>query len=241
MNIVLVNLVIRHCGFALGPAVAYRNARIVCIRHFVVFNHDIARVASANAHGSLMFVGYVRNQVVTERIARADFVLVGRVIRNMNFSQGILRELAEHNAVRTDFVEHVAFDQVIVRTGDHVETVSSHLRKSAVPDFHVVSIFNTETCIRTPEEELVTTQAAIFFHHFDIEHAGLQIKESFFAGTEVIRMCEMQTIEFHVAHLGLGVFAKNAKERIDVRRDHICSAHIFAFAGLVINRSSRLV
>ena len=186
MNVVLIDVVVRHGGFALGPAITHRNTGIVCIGHFVIFNHDIARITGGNAHSALVFVRHVRNEVVTERVASADFVFVLRIVRNMDFGRRILRELAEHDAVRTDFVEHVAFDQVIVRAGDHVKAVCRHLRKRAVPNLHVMSVFDAETSIRAPKEELVTAQATVFSNHLDIEHARLQIQEPFFTRAQIV-------------------------------------------------------
>ena len=188
-----------------------------------------------------MFVRHVRHKVVTERIASADFILVGRIVRNMDFSRRILRELAKHNAVCTDFIEHVAFDQVVVRTGDHVETIGGHLRKGAVADSHMVSIFNTETSVRTPEKELVTAKTTVFSNHFDVEHTGLQIEEALLTRAQIVRMSESQAFESHVTDFALGVFAKDAKERVDTRCDDICRTHVFAFTSLVIQSVGRFI
>ena len=114
MDVVLVYLVVCHRGLFFGPAKAHRNAGIVRIGNFIVLDNNEAGVTCSNAHGSLMFVSDMGDQVVADGVTGADFVLVRGVVGNVDFRCGILGELANHDACCTQFVEHVSLNQVIV-------------------------------------------------------------------------------------------------------------------------------
>ena len=241
VDVVLINFVVRHGCFALGPAITHRDTGIVCIGHFVIFDDDITRIPGGNAHSALMFIRHVCHEVVTDCIAGTDFVLVLRIVRDVNFGRGVLRELAEHNAAAADFIEYVAFNHVIICTRDKVKTSCSHLRERAILDFEMVRIFDAETSIRTPEEELIAAEAAIFREHVNVEHTCLQIQEAFFARTQEIGVCKGYAFKRHVTNFVLSILTENAEERIDARNDNICGRHVFACAGLVIKRTGRFV
>ena len=128
----------------------------------------------------------------------------------MNFGRGVLIELAKHNACSANFVEHVAFDYVVVRARYKVKTGRCHLRKGAVLDQEMVSIFDTEAGIRTPQQILVAVQffpvsAARIRKDIHIEVCSLQIQETFFAGAGIVGMCKDQAFKRHIAHLVLGI------------------------------------
>ena len=210
MNVVLIDMVVRHSGLVFGPAKPKGNSGVVSVGNFVVFNHHIARIASTDTHSALVFVRHVGHEVVANGITCTDFILVLRIVSDMNFSCGVLIELAKHNTSSANFIEHVAFDHVIIRSRHKVKASCGHLRKGAVLDQEMVSIFDTEAGIGTPQQILVAIQpfpisATGIRKDIHIEVCRLQIQEAFFAGASVVGMSKVQAFKRHITNFVLGV------------------------------------
>ena len=204
-----------------------------------MFDYHIARVTGANTHGTLMLIRHVGDQVVLDRIAGADFILVARIVGDVDFGRGVLIELAKHNARSANFEEGIALNHVVVGARDKVEARSRNLREYVTLYQKMMRIFDAERRIGAPQQILVTVQlfpvsAARIRKNINIEVCRLQIQKTFFAGASIVGMGEGQAFERHVTHLVLGILTQDAEQGIESRRNHMGRRHAFTGTRLIV-------
>src|SRR4051812_10467185 len=121
MNMIGHDAIVAYAICRFVPAPADTDASVGKFVDLVVFDGDFASVTDTDPDAAPILVGAIRDEIVGDAFASADFTRIGRVVRKMCFDSGI-RKFPQLNSIAADITEDAALNGVIVRAVLKIQT-----------------------------------------------------------------------------------------------------------------------